>query len=90
MFIRNLGLSAALALAANAILLPPTVSEDITSSDDRDNALLNSGVDPKHVLVSVNCDHCPFATQEGKQMVWTEDKENSLVGCDVHEEAEPY
>ncbi|KAJ4374773.1 hypothetical protein N0V83_001849 [Neocucurbitaria cava] len=63
----KLGVFASLALAASAVLIPPTIStEDIGD----DNALETLAIDPLKRSVTLECPGCAFATQEHDALKW--------------------
>lgn len=71
--ISTLGL---LALGANAIMIPPTVSlESLPSSDVGTTSL----VDPYTQLVEVPCPGCMYAQPHEGGFIWTQGVENSLL-----------
>lgn len=74
MMVRTIGFAATLALAAEAIMLPPNVAVPGLTE-------VNAAADPHSDLVKVACPGCPFA--EGKEVkTWIEGVENSLVSLE--------
>lgn len=77
----KIGVFANLALAASAVLLPPT----ITAEDLGDNqAMEGLVVDPFKRVVTLQCPGCPFATVDGDSYKWTPDAGNVFVRDVLH------
>lgn len=72
----NVGVFASIALAANAILLPPQLAAD---SPDDDKAMEALVVDPFKRSVALECPGCPSASLSGDAVVWTQDTGNTFV-----------
>lgn len=91
----KLGLFASLALAANAILIPPSMTAAELGDD---NALETLAINPSKRTVAVECPGCAVATLDGKTLNWEKDAGNAFVsfpmstsaryprlaGCDAH------
>ena len=81
---RSLGLCAStMAVATQAILIPPSVS--LESIDTGRTGISALGlVDPHTQIIKVGCAGCMFAQpvedQEGK-FIWTQGVQNDLVSC---------
>jgi hypothetical protein len=73
----NLGVYASLALAANALLLPPNMAAEDFGDD---NAMETFAINPFKRSVSVECSSCAYATAQGDALLWTEDAGSSYVG----------
>lgn len=81
----KLGVFASLALAASAVLLPPTTTANDLGDD---NALETLAIDPFKRSVALDCPGCPFAVFQDKTLTWKEGAGNSFVCsllCDVTE-----
>ena len=78
MLFRPFGLCATFALAAHAVMVPPTVSIESLSDD---NSIETLGVDAFKQSIKLECSDCPMASGE-KTFVWKQGIENSLV-CGV-------
>ncbi len=76
MFPSKLGLFAHLALVANAILIPPSISIDEFGDD---HALETLVINPSKRSVAIECPGCPLATAEGDKLSWTPDVGNAFV-----------
>ncbi|KAF1357595.1 hypothetical protein EJ07DRAFT_180996 [Lizonia empirigonia] len=72
----KLGLFASLALAANAVLLPPSMAAAELGDD---NALETLAINPFRRTVAVECPGCPFATLEGETLNWEKDSGNAFL-----------
>ena len=72
----KLGLFASLALAANAVLIPPSVA--IAELGD-DNALETLAINPFKRTVAVECPRCAVATLDGETLKWNKDAGNAFV-----------
>ncbi|OCL00103.1 uncharacterized protein K441DRAFT_702755 [Cenococcum geophilum 1.58] len=75
MLFRSFGLCATFALAAHAVMVPPTVSIESLSDD---NSIETLGVDAFKQSIKLECPDCPMASGE-KTFVWKQGIENSLV-----------
>lgn len=64
-----------MALAANAILLPPQLAAD---SPDDDKAMEALVVDPFKRSVALECPGCPSASLSGDALQWTQDTGNTF------------
>ncbi|KAF2759053.1 hypothetical protein EJ05DRAFT_475286 [Pseudovirgaria hyperparasitica] len=79
MYCRTLGLSASLALVANALILPPSAAFEVT---DAAEVASTFHIDPNHQFAKLECRHCPYpetlnrADGSGR---WTYSVENSLI-----------
>jgi len=76
MFPSKLGIFASLALAASAVLIPPTISSEDVGYD---NALETLAINPLKRSVALECPGCAFATKEGKAFTWKEGAGNTFV-----------
>jgi hypothetical protein len=65
----NLGVLASLALVANAILIPPSMTVESLGDD---LAMETLGINPFKRTVAVECPGCPKATQKDNSLSWTE------------------
>ncbi|OCK79437.1 hypothetical protein K432DRAFT_263932, partial [Lepidopterella palustris CBS 459.81] len=75
MLFRSFGLCATFALAAQSIMIPPTVGiESITD----DNSIETLGAEAFKQTVKVDCPSCPIAAGD-KILQWTEDLGNSFL-----------
>lgn len=74
----KLGLFASLALAANAVLLPPSMAAAELGDD---NALETLAINPFRRTVAVECPGCPVATLDGETLNWEKDSGNAFVSC---------
>jgi len=72
----KLGLLASLALAANAILIPPSMTAAALGDD---NALEALAINPSKRSVAVECPGCAVATLEDKTLKWEKDAGNAFV-----------
>lgn len=72
----KLGLFASLALAANAVLIPPSM---MAAGLGDDNALETLAINPSKRTVAVECPGCAVATLEGKTLNWEKDAGNTFV-----------
>jgi hypothetical protein len=72
----NVGVFASMALAANAILLPPQLAAD---SPDDDKAMEALAVDPFKRSVALECPGCPSASLAGDVLQWTQGTGNTFV-----------
>jgi hypothetical protein len=72
----KLGVFANLALAASAILLPPTITADDLADD---KALEGLVINPFVRSVALDCPDCAFATQGEKSISWKENVGNAFV-----------
>jgi hypothetical protein len=72
----KLGLFASLALAANAVLIPPSVA--VAELGD-DNALETLAINPFKRTVAVECPRCAVATLDGETLKWNKDAGNAFV-----------
>lgn len=76
----KLGVFASLALAASAVLIPPTIStEDIGD----DNALETLAIDPLKRSVTLECRGCAFATQENDALKWKSEVGSAYVSTSI-------
>ncbi|CAO2653884.1 Nn.00g106170.m01.CDS01 [Neocucurbitaria sp. VM-36] len=66
----KLGVFASLALAASAVLIPPTITAEDLGDD---NALETLAINPFKRSVTLECPGCAFATQEGDALKWKND-----------------
>jgi hypothetical protein len=72
----KLGLFASLALAVNAVLIPPSV----TAADlGDDSALETLAINPYKRTVAVECPGCAVANLEGERLTWAQDAGNTFV-----------
>ncbi|KAF3011030.1 hypothetical protein E8E13_010955 [Curvularia kusanoi] len=72
----KLGLFASLALAANAVLIPPSVA--IANLGD-DKALETLAINPFKRSVAVECPRCAVATLDGDSLNWEKDTGNAFL-----------
>ncbi|KAJ8108777.1 hypothetical protein OPT61_g7937 [Boeremia exigua] len=72
----KLGLFASLALAANAVLIPPSVA---TAELGDDNALETLAINTFKRTVAVECPGCAVATLEGETFKWEEGAGNTFL-----------
>ena len=72
----KLGLFASLALAANAVLIPPSMTAAELGDD---NALETFAINPFKRTVAVECPVCAVATLHGKTLNWEKDPGNAFV-----------
>jgi hypothetical protein len=72
----KLGLFASLALAANAVLIPPSMTAAELGDD---NALETLAINPFKRVVAVECPGCPVATLDDKSLTWEKDAGNAFV-----------
>ncbi|KAF2646287.1 hypothetical protein P280DRAFT_387047 [Massarina eburnea CBS 473.64] len=75
MICRTLGLTALVAVAANAILIPPSV----TAADLGDDSAMEITVNPMKRTVSLECPTCAFATKQGQALSWQQEAGNSFL-----------
>lgn len=76
MSLSKLGVFANMALAAGALLLPPTVTADDLGDD---NAMEGLVINPLQRSVALDCPGCAVATKGEKGLSWTENAGNTLV-----------
>ncbi|RMZ73609.1 histone H4 [Pyrenophora seminiperda CCB06] len=81
----KLGVFANLALAASAMLIPSTMTEDLGD----DHAFETLAINPPQRSVALECPGCAFATKEGDSLKWKADAGNAFrldfdVGADEH------
>jgi hypothetical protein len=85
MTLGKLGVLANLALAASAVLLPPT----ITAADlGDDNAFEGLVIDPFKRAVYVECDTCALAVKDEEKISWKENAGNTFVSSSPLDAAE--
>jgi hypothetical protein len=72
----KLGLFASLALAANAVLIPPSMTAAELGDD---NALETLAINPFKRVVAVECPGCPVATLDDKSLTWEKDAGNAFL-----------
>jgi hypothetical protein len=72
----KLGVFANLALAASAILLPPSITADNLGDDQ---ALERLVINPFKRSVALDCPGCAFAIKEEKSISWKENVGNAFV-----------
>jgi hypothetical protein len=72
----KLGLFASLALAANAVLIPPSMTAAELGDD---NALETLAINPFKRTVAVECPGCAVATLDGKTLNWEKDAGNAFL-----------
>jgi hypothetical protein len=65
-----------LALVANAVLIPPTITADDLGDD---KALEGLVIDPYSRSVVLECPECAFATQDEKSTSWQENVGSAFV-----------
>lgn len=80
MSLSKLGLIASLALAANAVLIPPSVTAAELGDD---NALKTLGISPFKRTVAVECPRCAVATLDGETLKWEKDAGNAFVSLPI-------
>jgi hypothetical protein len=73
----NPGVYASMALAVNAILLPPQLAADSLSQGD--NAMLTYEIDPFQNTAALSCPECPSAVVEDGALSWTLGRGNAFV-----------
>jgi hypothetical protein len=76
MSLSKLGVFANLALAASAVLLPPTITADSLGDD---NALKGLVVNPSKRSAYLECPDCALAIQEEDSLSWKKDAGNTFV-----------
>lgn len=74
----KLGLFASLALAANAVLIPPSMA---AAGLGDDNALETLAISPFKRTVAVDCPTCAFASLNGETLSWKKDVGSAFVSC---------
>lgn len=74
----KLGLLASLALAANAVLIPPSMAAVAAALGD-DNAPETLAIDPFKRTVAVECPGCAVATRDGETLSWEKDAGNAFL-----------
>lgn len=72
----KLGLLASLALAANAILIPPSLTAAELGDD---NALETLAINPSKRTIAIECPGCAVATLDDKTLQWEKDAGNAFV-----------
>lgn len=72
----KLGLFASLALAANAILIPPSMT---AAELGEDNTLEALAINPTKRTIAVECPGCAVATLEDKTLNWEKDAGNAFL-----------
>lgn len=72
----KLSIFASLALAASAVLLPPSVTADNLGDD---NALETLAINPFKRSVTLECPGCASATLESDSLKWTKGTGNNFV-----------
>ncbi|KAJ4367780.1 hypothetical protein N0V86_009902 [Didymella sp. IMI 355093] len=72
----KLGLLASLALAANAVLIPPSMAAAELGDD---NALETLAINPFKRTVAVECPGCAVASLDGKDLSWEKDAGNAFL-----------
>jgi hypothetical protein len=72
----KLAIFANLALVANAVLIPPTITVDDLGDD---KALEGLVIDPFRRSVALECPECAFATQEENSISWQENVGSAFV-----------
>lgn len=70
------GVFASLALVANAVLIPPSMTAAELGDD---NALETLAISPFKRIVAVECPGCPVATLGDKTLNWEKDAGNAFV-----------
>ncbi|KAH7410090.1 hypothetical protein DE146DRAFT_336393 [Phaeosphaeria sp. MPI-PUGE-AT-0046c] len=73
MSLNKLGVLANMALAATAVLLPPTMTSSDLGDAKAEELLLSGLVGESAHRVALNCDDCPYATKDDERISWTED-----------------
>ena len=81
-----MGVFASLALAASAVLIPPTITAEDLGDD---NALETLAVNPYKRSVTIECPGCAFATREGDALKWKANAGNAFV-CTPTTSPQPY
>lgn len=76
MSLSKLGVFASLALAANAVLIPPTITADDLGDDVAMEGLV---INPFKRSVALECPGCAFATQEEASLSWEENAGSTFV-----------
>ncbi|KAF2264192.1 hypothetical protein CC78DRAFT_580699 [Lojkania enalia] len=76
MFSHKLGVYASLVLAANAVLIPPSVGADNLGDD---NAMETLAINPFKRTVALECPGCAFATKNGDALSWAQDAGNAFL-----------
>lgn len=77
----NVGVYASMALAANAILIPPSIATDNLGDD---NAMETLAINPFKRTVALECAECGFASGEADALSWTQDAGSSFVSSPHH------
>lgn len=77
----KLGLFASLALVANAVLIPPSMTAAELGDD---NALETLAINPFKRTVAFECPGCPVATVDDKTLTWEKDAGNAFVSSHPH------
>lgn len=72
----KLGLFASLALVANAVLIPPSMT---AAEFGDDNAPETLAINPFKRTVAVECPGCPVATGDDDTLNWEKDAGNAFV-----------
>ncbi|KAF3037896.1 hypothetical protein E8E11_004600 [Didymella keratinophila] len=72
----KLGFFANLALVANAVLIPPSMTAAELGDD---NALETFAINPFKRIVAVECPGCPVATVDDKTLKWEKDAGNAFL-----------
>ncbi|KAJ4331232.1 hypothetical protein N0V95_009919 [Ascochyta clinopodiicola] len=72
----KLGLFASLALAANAVLIPPSMT---TAELGGDKALETLAINPFKRTLAVECPGCAVATLDGETLKWTKNAGNAFL-----------
>lgn len=76
MSLNRLGIFASLALAASAVLIPPTITAEDLGDESAMEGLV---IDPFRRSVALECADCPFATVQGDSLKWKADAGNTFV-----------
>ncbi|KAF2822891.1 hypothetical protein CC86DRAFT_356666 [Ophiobolus disseminans] len=76
MSLSKLGVFASLALAASAVLIPPTITTDDLGDDVAMEGLV---IDPSKRSVALECPGCAFAHKEETHISWKQDAGNTLL-----------
>ena len=76
MSLSKLGVFANLALAASAVLIPPTITADEFGDDKAMEGLV---INPSKRSVAVECPGCAFATKNEESISWKENAGNTFV-----------
>ncbi|KAI8938295.1 hypothetical protein NX059_005949 [Plenodomus lindquistii] len=80
----KLGVFANLALAASAVLIPPSITAEELGDD---KALAGLVIDPFSRAVTLDCPGCPFASLEGDSYKWTPNAGNAFrLGLEIVDE----